>query len=166
MNLLIRKATSDDAEAIIRIFNPIINSGLYTVLGKPFTVEEEQKFIENFPQRGVFHVAVCPETHRILGFQTIEPFADFTHAFDHVAGVGTFIDLSLRGRGIGTRLSEATFEVARQSGFEKIFTYVRADNAASLRFHLKLGFNIIGNARRQARIRGTYIDEIIIEKFL
>jgi len=43
---------------------------------------------------------------------------------------------------------------------------VRADNPASLAFHLKLGFRIVGMAQRQARFGQTYVDEVIIEKFL
>jgi L-amino acid N-acyltransferase YncA len=66
----------------------------------------------------------------------------------------------------GARLSKVTFESARQKGFEKIFTYVRADNQASLVFHEKLGFRIIGTADRQAKIDGKYVDEIFVEKFL
>jgi RimJ/RimL family protein N-acetyltransferase len=35
-----------------------------------------------------------------------------------------------------------------------------------LAFYSKLGFRIVGTARKQARIGQKYIDEIIIEKFL
>jgi len=66
----------------------------------------------------------------------------------------------------GARLSKVMFEATRRKGFEKIFTYVRADNQASLAFHEKLGFRIIGTADRQAKIDGKYVDEIFIEKFL
>ncbi|MBU0490819.1 MAG: GNAT family N-acetyltransferase [Chloroflexi bacterium] len=165
-DLVIRQARLDDAEAITRILNPIIESGAYTVLDTPLTPEAEREFIASFPPRGVFHVAERrPEGH-IVGLQTIEPFAAYTHAFDHVAIMGTFVDLAERRQAIGIRLSEATFEAARHKGFEKIFTYVRADNLASLTFHLNLGFQIVGTAHRQARINGQYVDEIVIEKFL
>jgi L-amino acid N-acyltransferase YncA len=96
----------------------------------------------------------------------MEPFATYTHAFDHVATIGTYVDLAHQRQGIGTRLSQVTFEAARKTGYEKILTYVRADNWASLAFHLKLGFRIIGTAHRQARIGQRMVDEILIEKFL
>jgi len=72
---------------------------------------------------------------------------------------------SLR-RGVGWALAEKTFELAKEKRFEKIFTYVRADNIGSLAFHLRLGFTIIGTAKKQAKIRNSYVDEIMIEKFL
>ncbi len=166
MDFLIREARPDDAEGFVGVLNPIIESGKYTVLDTPFSVEEEREFIRNFPKRGVLHVAERRSDGKIVAFQTIEPFITFTRAFDHVAGIGTFVDLTLRRQGVGARLSKVTFEAARRKGFEKIFTYIRADNQASLAFHEKLGFRIIGTADRQAKIDGKYVDEIFIEKFL
>ena len=166
MKLLVREAQPDDAGAIVGILNPIIEAGVYTVFDTPFTVDAEQEYILNFPQRGVFNVAVsCPD-QKIVGFQTIEPFATFTRAFDHVGTIATFVDLSYRRQGIGKCLFEATFETARSKGYEKIFTYVRADNAVGLASYLQRGFHIVGTARRHAKIKGTYVDEIIIERFL
>jgi L-amino acid N-acyltransferase YncA len=96
----------------------------------------------------------------------MEPFATYTHAFDHVGVLGTYVDLACRRQGIGRLLFEATFEAARHKGYEKAFTFVRADNVAALVTYLKHGFHIVGTAERQARVNGKYVDEIIIEKFL
>jgi L-amino acid N-acyltransferase YncA len=83
-----------------------------------------------------------------------------------VAVIGTYVDLKERQRGIGTRLFEATLEAARRKGYEKIFTFVRSDNVASLIFYLKLGFRIIGTVQRQVKLEGKYIDEVLIERLL
>jgi L-amino acid N-acyltransferase YncA len=166
MQLHIRPVQPEDAEAIATILNAIIEAGAYTVLDTPFTVDEERRYIANFPPRGTFHVAVETHSDRLVGLQSMEPFAAYSGAFAHVGTIGTFVDLAERRQGIGTRLSQVTFDRARRLGYEKLFTYVRADNAASLAFHLKLGFRIVGTARRQAKIHGQYVDEIIIERFL
>ena len=166
MELLIREARPDDAEAIVGIFNPIIEAGIYTVFDTPFTVEAERDYILNFPQRGVFHVAVNLPDHKIVGFQSMEPFATYTQAFDHVGVLGTYVDLSSRRQGISRQLFEATFNLARHKGYEKIFTFVRSDNKVALAVYLNHGFQIVGTAQRQAKIDGRFVDEIIIEKFL
>ncbi len=57
-------------------------------------------------------------------------------------------------------------QAARRKGFEKIVTFVRADNPAALQTYAKHGFGVIGTAVRHARIDGCYIDEILIEKAL
>jgi len=166
MNLLIREVRPEDAESIVGIFNPIIEAGVYTVFDTTFTVEAEREYITNFPERGVFNVAVRRDDRKIIGFQSLEPFATYTRAFDHVGVMGTYVDLSLRRQGIAANLFAATFEAARRKSYEKIFTYVRGDNPAALAVYQRQGFQIVGTARRQARLNGKYVDEIIIERFL
>jgi L-amino acid N-acyltransferase YncA len=166
MELLIRDAVPEDAEGIVGVLNPIIEAGTFTALDTPYTTESEREFISAFPSRGIFHVAEHPAERRIVGFQSVEPFATGTHAFDHVGVMGTYVDLACRRQGIARRLFEATFERARHSGYEKIFTYVRADNGAALATYLGQGFRTVGTAERHAKIGGVYIDEIMIERFL
>jgi len=166
VDLIIREAQPEDAEAIVEILNPIIEEGLYTVLDSPFTVDEERRFIEGFPSRGVFLVAVDPSIGRIVGLQNAEPFASYTHAFDHVACMSTYIAPASRRRGVARQLFQESFRRAREKGLEKIFTFVRADNPGALAAYCSQGFTVIGTARRHAKIRGKYVDEILIEKFL
>ena len=166
MSLEIRAARPQDADAIVRILNPIITAGVYTAFDTPFTPEEEADYIRNFPARGVFLLAVRQADNQVVGFQSMEPFASYTHAFDHVGVLGTYVDLECRRQGIARRLFQATFAAAARQGYEKIFTFVRADNAAALQTYLHHGFQAVGTAHRHARVSGRYVDEIIIEKLL
>jgi L-amino acid N-acyltransferase YncA len=162
----IRDVRIEDAEEILAILNPIIAARGYTAMDTEFTVEVEREFIRTFPSRGIFLVAVDTTLSGIVGFQNVSPFEKFTHAFDHVGIIGTYVDLALRRQGIASRLFAATYDVARQKGYEKFFSYVRADNEAGLQTYLRQGFRIVGTAERQAKIDGTYVDEIVIEKLL
>jgi L-amino acid N-acyltransferase YncA len=156
----------DDAEAIVGILNPIVEARVYTAFDEPFGVEAEREYIERFPSRGVWKVAARRSDGRVVGFQVLEPFATYTRAFDHVGTLGTYVDLDQRRQGIAKRLFAATFDAARQKGYEKVFTFVRADNPSALATYQAHGFSIIGTARRHARIDGRYIDEILIEAAL
>jgi len=166
MELVVRDARLEDATAIVAIFNPIIAAGTYTAFDTSFTVEAEEAYLRSFPARGIFHVAVNRADGCVLGFQSLEPFATFTHAFDHVGTLGTFVDLACRRQGVATALFRSTFQAARRKGYEKLHTFVRADNPAALAVYLKHGFAIVGTARRHAKLGGAYVDEIIIECFL
>ena len=166
MDMRVREVRLADAAAVVQILNPIIETGRYTILDTPVTTEAERLYISQLPERGIFHIAETPDGDRIVGFQTMEPFAGYTRACDHVGVVATFVDLACRRQGIGTRLFVATFAAARQKGYEKVFTYVRADNPAALAAYTKCGFQIIGTAAKHARIGGRYVDEVLIEKFL
>ena len=130
---------------IAGILNSIIALRTYTAFDTPVTIEEERRFIRDFPSRGIFHVAVDSTTDQIVGFQDVSPFADFTHAFDHVGVIGTYVALDRHRQGIAARLFDATFDAARRKGYEKIFSYVRADNDAGLRTYLGQGFRIVGH---------------------
>jgi L-amino acid N-acyltransferase YncA len=166
MKIQVRGVTPQDAAGIVDILNPIIATGEHTVLTASLTPQEERDYILQFHPRGVFHVAERLEDGRLVGLQSLEPFGTYSTAFDHVAVMGTFVDLAHRRRGIASELSEVTFAAAKAKGFKKVFTYVRADNLASLGFHLKCGFHVVGMARQQALIQGRYVDEVFIEKFL
>lgn len=166
MEWIIRKVQLEDAKAITGILNPIIEAGTHTVLDKPFTVEAEQEFIANFTKRGIFHVAVDPIEQKLSGFQTVEPFATYTQVFDHVGIIGTYVGQFARRKGVASSLFSATFEAMRAQGYEKVFAYVRGDNKSALAAYLNYGFGVIGTAKRHAKIKGKYVDEILIEKFL
>ncbi|PJE54663.1 MULTISPECIES: GNAT family N-acetyltransferase [unclassified Marinomonas] len=166
MTLLVREAQTKDAQDIVNILNPIIEEGLFTILDITFSVEDEEQFIQDFPERGVFHVALNEEGSSVIGFQNVEPFAAYTHAFDHVGIIGTFVDASCRRQGVASILFKATFNLARSKGYEKLFAYVREDNPNALATYLRQGFEVVGTAKKHAKVRGKYIDEILIEKFL
>ena len=164
MDLWIRDVTPADAAAVCAVINPIIEARTYTVFDTPFTVDGEREYIVRFPARGVWKVAL--DADRVVGFQVLEPLATYTMAFDHVGSVGTYVDLALTRHGVAKALFAATLAAARPKGYEKIFTFVRADNPAALAAYRAQGFETVGVARRHARIDGRYVDEWLIEKHL
>ncbi|MGF1698722.1 GNAT family N-acetyltransferase [Photobacterium makurazakiensis] len=166
MKLNIREVSVHDAAGISNLLNPIIEEGRYTILDKTFTPDEEREFIRDFPERGVFNVALLEDGSTVVGFQNVEPFATYTKAFDHVGIIGTFVDGQHRGQGIAKHLFSATFELAKLKGYKKLFAYVRGDNERALSVYLKQGFDVVGTAKNHAQINGEFIDEVLIEKWL
>jgi L-amino acid N-acyltransferase YncA len=161
---IIRDALPSDALAIVAILNPIIAARTHTVFDEPFSVEAEREYLLRFPARGIWKIA--ERGGRVVGFQVLEPFATYTRAFDHVGTLGTYVDLTERRQGVASALFSATLEAARVKGYEKIFTFVRADNQAALATYQAHQFAVIGTARRHAKIDGRYIDELLIERSL
>jgi L-amino acid N-acyltransferase YncA len=162
----IREARPDDAAGIVAVLNPIIEAGTYTVLDGPLTADAERAFMRSCSPRGVFLVAIDRADGAVVGFQNTQPFATYTHAFDHVGEIGTYVDLSRRRQGAAKQLFLATFEMALYRDYEKLFAYVRADNPTALQAYLHHGFAVVGTARRHAQVHGRYVDETIIEKLL
>ena len=166
MEIEVRHAQPDDAEGLVAFFNPIIESGRYTAFDTPFTAAAEREFIQTLPERGIFLVAVRSVDQRIVGFQSMSPFSSPMQSFAHVGICATFVDLNCQRQGVAKRLFANTFKIAREKGYEKIFTYVRADNPGGLATYTSQGFRIVGTAQKQAKIRGKYVDEVIIERML
>lgn len=162
----IRKATPEDAAGVFEVLSPIVRTGMYSAIDPDLTVEQERDFIQSIHPRGWMIVAEDAESRRILGFHTLEPFAAYSKVFDHVAIVGTYVELNQHRRGVGRALCAESFERAREAGFEKVFTYVRADNPRGLAFYEEMGFRVVGIAERQVKVNQAYVDEVIIERFL
>ncbi len=166
LDVRIREARLDDAAGIVAVLNPIIVAGGLTVIDGPLTVEDQRAYMEAYPSRGLFLVAEIGEPARIVGLQSVEPFDASSRHFDHAGTIGTFIELGLRGRGIGKLLAAETFRRLPAKGYEKLATYVLAENRAALAFYRQLGFEVVGTLRRQARFGPRYLDEVLIERFL
>jgi L-amino acid N-acyltransferase YncA len=166
VDLRVREVRPDDAAGVVAIFNPIIEAGVYTAFDAPFTVEAERSYIETLPERAIFLVAERVADGVLVGFQSMEVFATYTQAFAHVGVLGTYVALEYRRQGVAGRLFQATFLAARAKAYEKLLTYIRADNASALASYLRQGFRVVGTAQRQAKVRGRYVDEVIVERLL
>jgi L-amino acid N-acyltransferase YncA len=165
MELIIRPVREEDAGSIVELLNPIIQAGIYTAMDESFSVADQLGFIRSFPQRGVYQIALDGATRKILGIQDVLPIST-SNVFRHVGEVSTFVALDAHRRGVGRSLCQATFKAASAQGFLKLRATVRSDNPYALVFYQSQGFEQIGIAKQHAYLRGKYIDEILLEKFL
>lgn len=74
--IAIRVEKGEDAASMVELLNPIIEAGCYTIMDEPVTTADQADFIRAFPDRGVFHVAVCVDSGRIVGMQDVMPISD------------------------------------------------------------------------------------------
>ncbi len=169
---IVRPATAEDVPALLAVLNPIVDARRYTAIAERLTDDEMRSWLTDVSaRRGAFHLIECRADltmpgQTVLGWQAVEPFSPHPGAFDHVATMATFVALEHHRQGLAARLFAASFVAARALGYDKIFTYVRADNEAGRRAYRGQGFAEVGVARRQCRIDGRDIDEIMIERML
>jgi RimJ/RimL family protein N-acetyltransferase len=161
---LVRKANVDDAEQVAAVLNAVIAEGKLTLFDKPFSAEEERKFILSLGTRSALYVAEIDR--EIAGVQSIDLFSNLAHSTSHVATMGTWLRGDVRGRGIGRLLATESFRFARTNAYTKIVIHVLADNERALRFYRGLGFGDIGVARKHVRLAGRFHDEVYLEKLL
>ena len=57
MDFIIRKATVNDARQVADVINSVIDEGKYTIFDRPFSEEEERKFISSLGSRSALYVS-------------------------------------------------------------------------------------------------------------
>ncbi|MFX1417609.1 MAG: GNAT family N-acetyltransferase [Promethearchaeota archaeon] len=160
----IRKAQTEDAEEISKIWKVICTEKKFTAISDPFTVKQEKDYISSLSNReGIF---VAENEDKIIGFQSLDLWAKFSKYFSHVGVIGTFILPEWRKKNIGLKLAEYTFDFARKNKYEKIVIYVRATNSDAIKFYKNLGFVQKGILSRQVKMDTNYEDEVFMELFL
>jgi len=164
MDLKIRRATMNDARAVVDLINSIVEEGELTSIYPVLTLAQEEAFIAGLGPRSAIYLAEMSDA--LLGMQAIEPFAPYTRAMDHVAVVGTFVYRDFRRHGIGSQLLERTLQFARQQRYEKLIAYVRASNGGAQAFYRARGFLPKMVLERQVKIDGRYDDEVWMELFV
>lgn len=163
--ITIRPVRESDAEETLRLLNPIIEAGSYTIMTDPIDPEGQREYLKHFRDHGICYVAT-EEEGRVVGMQSMHPCPPVTPALAHVGDIGTYVRLDSLGMGIGSRLMEATLAEARSRGYRKIMAMIRADNPGALAFYGRHGFRTIGIAREHARIGDRYVDEVMTELLL
>ncbi len=71
-----------------------------------------------------------------------------------------------RGGGVGRALVEALFPIAASLGKHVMLAGVDGENAASIRFHERLGFEQAGRLRQVGFKFDRYLDLVFLQRFL
>ena len=163
--IAIRKATADDAEAIVTVLAGIASERVYSAINRPWSAEQQRRYLMSLSEREAIHVA---ETRQegVIGYQTLERWAPTIDSMAHVGQLGTFLRSEWRRQGIGEALFRGTLDFARQRDFLKFVIQVRSSNTSAQSFYRRLGFRECGRLTRQVRMDGQEDDEIIMEHFL
>ena len=134
---MIRPALESDLPAILAIYGPYI---LHSTATFEYEVPSLPAFTDRF--RGItaqFPWLVWEEDGKVLGYAYGS--APYTRpAYAWCAESSVYLAPAARGRGIGTALYAALEEILRTQGYQVLYALVTQENAASLRFHEKLGY--------------------------
>jgi L-amino acid N-acyltransferase YncA len=156
-SVVIRAMTADDADAVLRIYQAGLDSGLAS-------------FETTAPAWPVFDAAKLPE-HRfvadiestVVGWVAVSRVS--TRAvYAGVVEHSVYVEPSARGRGVGLALLRALFDSTDAAGIWTVQSGVFPDNVASLRLHQRAGFRVIGTRERISRRRGQWCDTVLIER--
>jgi putative acetyltransferase len=154
MEITVRHAEPDDAEAIHRILSgPWATAG---TLQLPLqSLEGVRKRFSETPE-GLYHLVACVEDE-VVGHLGLETFTRPRRR--HVGEIGMAVRDDWQGRGVGTALMQAALDLAdKWLNLTRVELSVYVDNAAGVALYKKFGFEIEGTHPRYAFRGGEYVD--------
>lgn len=137
--MLIRKANTQDDDAIWAILQPVLRAGETYTLPRDITREDALEYWFA-PSHQVF---VAEEDGAILGTYYLR--ANQRGGGGHVANCGYMTAQHATGHGIARAMCLHSLDVARQGGFRAMqFNFVVSTNERAVRLWSSLGFEIAG----------------------
>ncbi|BAU85341.1 N-acetyltransferase GCN5 [Streptomyces laurentii] len=103
------------------------------------------------------------ENGRVLGWAAVCPVsarAVYAGVVEH----SVYVRADARGRGVASALLKALIGSTEAAGIWTIQAGVFPENTASLAFHERAGFRVIGTRERVARHHGRWRDTVLLER--
>jgi len=163
--LVIRPAGDPDLPGILAIYNDVIATSTAIYTEAPSSLDERRIWLEGRRAQG-FPVLVAAEGSAVLGFSSFGEWRGAWPGYRHTVEHSVHVRADRRGSGIGRRLVEALFPLAREQGKHVMIAGVDAENAASLRFHERLGFERVAHFREVGRKFGHWLDLVFLQRYL
>src|SRR5215472_11356715 len=155
-------ATEADLEGIVRIYNEVIANTTAVFASLPVTVAERRRWWQARTAQG-YPVLIARDAHGVAAFGTFGDFRawpGYRFTVEHTLHVRA----DARGRGIGTQLLRVLIGRAHALGKHVMIAGVDADNAASIRFHERLGFTQAGRLREVGYKFDRRLDLVFLQR--
>lgn len=167
-NVIIRYPTMNDAEDLREKFNKLVEEGAEILAQEKIESDKEaewlaEKLAANEKKEEIFLVIEIND--KVMGDVGIRKKDEPTLA--HVGELGISLREEIRGKGIGTRVSNFLMKKAREELDIEIVTlrFFHTNNVAR-KLYEKLGFKEVGKVEDGAYHEGSYKDLIKMRKDL
>lgn len=135
-----RIATPDDAEALLAIYAPYIDTNVTNETVVPTLEQFRQRVVD---RDGVYPWVVCEEDGRLVGYSYGSRLF-VRQGFDWAAELSVYCATDHRGHGLGRQLYTKLIDLLQLQGIRSVIGKVTAPNPGSGRLHESLGFRQIG----------------------
>jgi phosphinothricin acetyltransferase len=159
----VRRATTDDADAICSIYNDGIADGVATLETELRTPDERRRWLAARDER--HPVIIASTAGEVVGWASLNVFNP-REAYRHVADISVYVARAWRGKGVGTALLARLEPLGREQGFHKLVLAGFPFNPASMALYAHSGFREVGVYKEQGLQGGRWVDVIVMEKLL
>lgn len=163
MPIDVRPAIRADLPRIVEILNYTIEHSHASLASRPTTVDDRRGWFDRFAPTGPHRILVAHDGEEVLGYACSLPYREH-EAFRETAEVSIALDVSCRGRGMGTALYRALFDVLGAEPVHVLLAGIALPNDASVALHRKFGFTDVGIFREYALKNGRYISSLWMQR--
>jgi L-amino acid N-acyltransferase len=160
----IRDAVQADFEQITAIYNEVLTNSTAIYSDRPATVEERVSWWRSRISQG-FPLLVAADGPHVAGFATFADFRAWPGYRFTVEGT-VHIHSGTRGQGVGTSLLRAILAQAHTLGKHVMIAGVDSENAASLRFLERFGFERVGQLREVGYKFDRFLDLVFLQYWI
>jgi L-amino acid N-acyltransferase YncA len=154
--LAIRSLAPEDWADVVRIYSAGLETGVASFETRIPSWEEWDSAHWPAPR------LVAEADTAIVGWTAVTPVSR-RDCYSGVVEHSVYVDLAVRGRGIGRALLLRLLADAPAHGIWTIQTSIIAGNSASLALHESVGFRVVGRRERIAQRDGLWHDTILLE---
>jgi phosphinothricin acetyltransferase len=158
----ISDATEADLAGLLAIYNDVIATSTAIYSDLPVTLEERRQWWRARTAQG-YPVLAARDAQGVAGFATFGDFRAWP-GYRFTVEHSVHVRASSRGQGVGTLLVQALLPRAAALGKHVMMAGIDADNAASIRFHERLGFERSGQLREVGYKFGRWLDLVFLQR--
>lgn len=159
--MLIRTATSDDAEAIRTIYNVEVETSTVTFDLRARTFAEQRRWIDK--RSGVHTVVVATSDEGlVIGFGSLSPYKE-RPAYSTTVENSVYVHRQHQGIGVGPAILAELVARAEQHGFHSVVARIVGGHQASINLHARAGFTIVGHEREIGRKFNQWLDVVTMQ---
>jgi phosphinothricin acetyltransferase len=158
MNYELREMLPRDEAKVLEIFKQGVDGGTATFETLIPTAEAwNMEFLNDC--RWVLE----NETNEVVGWCALRSVSK-KECFKGVAEVSIYFENNYQGKGLGSVLLKKMILDSESHGFWTLQANIFPENEASIKFHQKNGFRIVGTRKKIGRLNGEWKDLIMFEK--
>ena len=162
--LAVRDATEADLPGLVAIYNEVIASSTAIYASEPVTLGNRLEWWRTRVAQG-YPVLVAADASGVMGFASFGDFRTWP-GYRFTVEHSVHVRADCRGQGVGTQLLQALLPRAAACDKHVMIGGVDAANAASIRFHERLGFTQVGHLREVGYKFERWLDLVFLQRRL
>lgn len=160
----IRKATEDDAAALLDIYAPYITDTTITFENVIPSVENFRQRITDISKDFPYIVAV-DDDDKILGYAYAHLYGPRA-AYAWTVEASIYVDKNYEAHGLGTMLYKELEGILTKQGVVNLMACITEENTNSIHFHEKFGYEKVGTFKKVGYKFNRWLDVTWMQKTL